>query len=382
MSDDTTTKATDHDDGNEIPHWEKPAAQRWAEDVEDGGTLYATGIDCAGTVFGDEPGELPREDLAGHSQLTEGLGVLAALVGDFERRGGLEHLSLRSREFVEQLAGGLGVLLYEITDRCGELEEDLRNVSDEHTPGPVHPRRTARREHAQKLADRAKAGDDVDATAKEMWRADLEEQSLPYARGQMPCDCGGEGCEDCSVGRAVGPTGAAGVAGKHYPEEAHLTLGEVASRVAGDLEDAMARVSDLVAACRGAQERHAVGAPLLDTLAPDAAPLVDVLAALGPEVARAVVLADKIAEMQEPIERNDPRRVASIAKRALTVDRFDGLEHLYAAVSERGGVGRIAMTPNAFAAYSAVHDANVEAKLREHNGGTLPTVHLVDEGAK
>ncbi len=396
------TEATQRDESAEIPHWEKPPAQRWDEDVEHGGILYSTGCDELGP-FDDESGPLPRDEVAGWLEVTEGLSVLAHLVGDFKVRGGLEHLPLRSREFIEQVSGGLGVLLYEIVDRIGELEEDLTNVADEHVPGPPHYARIARRERAQATADAAKvdaekaatpapadikAEPTIEAAAKEMWRVDFEEHSMPYARGQMPCDCAGAGCEDCVVER-VG-----GTPGKRYPEEGRWTLGDVASNVAGDLENAMARVSDLVGAFRGAQERHAAGKPLLDTPASDAVPLVAALEALGIEVARAAILAEKIAEAQEPIEENDPRRLAlenEKAERAadacapltaLHVEGFDeeGLERLYRVVDANRGVARISMSPAAFAAYSAVRDASVDEKLRGYNGGTLPTVHLVERG--
>ncbi len=79
--------------------------------------------------------------VSGMIELENGLATIADLIGDFQARGGVEHLPERSRALVEELRDGLGEKLYELMGRLQDLEEDLRVVAaTEHWPmgEPLH----------------------------------------------------------------------------------------------------------------------------------------------------------------------------------------------------------------------------------------------------
>jgi hypothetical protein len=148
MRDGSNTTTAKRDEVENANNASADAANDWAEAVANGADLFVNGFD-------DERGvPLAREVTAGYYDLAQGANITAGVVGDFNHRGGAEHLAERSRRFLEDLNNGLGAKLYEIIERIGQLEEDMDSIPDELVPGPVHHSRVRRR-----VRDLLEAGD-------------------------------------------------------------------------------------------------------------------------------------------------------------------------------------------------------------------------------
>ncbi len=138
QGDDSEHDATEH---------RKRIGRRWAEDVERS-RLWCLGelpcIDCGGA-----PRKRPscrecdgrgfhfvpvRRPEAGLDHLLEGLSELADLVGDYQARGGEEHLPPRSRRLLAELNGGLGASVADFLGRLRDLEDDMVAVDDDDWP--------------------------------------------------------------------------------------------------------------------------------------------------------------------------------------------------------------------------------------------------------
>lgn len=152
-----------------------------------------------------------------------------------------------------------------------------------------------------KAATAKAIADEVDEAAREHLDNN-HDLAFSAARGEDVCgNCdggewiSGEVCPDCKGSKKW-----CGVEPLHsYSESVGINCGEI--------EEALLAVLDTVAAGKVTAEKVAAGVVWPNRIHPDAVPLLDQLEALAPALARALALAEKIADLTETLDADDPR---------------------------------------------------------------------------